>query len=491
VHTFWVAGRQGPRRPQRAAELGHYLGQARERAELTRREVGAYFGVPVRYVELIEEGDFQALPDPVHARGYVRSLAGALGLDEEGITLAFTRLVGRACVMDRSLVCLRDFVRPVRAATAAPGVRIVDAGARSSAAGLSSHFALSGGRGQRGGSSAAAPARALSRSAAFMVTAHLARGGVPGLGALADARTDFPASYQHQQHGRADDGSQRRRRRVRLLQRYLLNPPMKLMAWAGLLPGHVLIETRGRRTGKRRRNVVGMHLEGTTGWVVAEHGRHAGYVRNLAADPDVRVRIGRSWRPARAHVVDDDDPQTRLDTFGRHSHAAAVRRFWSSPRSASILATLAICRRSLSGPDRKLVFPAPACRHGASSPDTGSRLPRAALVPLPGRRAIQPVPLQARQARSREGPLQTVAAVARVDHARLTRRRTSRDARTGLPPSHLESRTACCELWREGKFACIPPLSVTRDDAIVAFRIVGPGAKVEDRLTPFISVHRR
>jgi deazaflavin-dependent oxidoreductase (nitroreductase family) len=119
----------------------------------------------------------------------------------------------------------------------------------------------------------------------------------------------------------------RRRRRIRLLQRYLLNPPVKLLAWVGLLPGHVLLESTGRRTGKKRRNVVGMKLEGDTGWVVAEHGRHAGYVRNLEADPQVRVRIRRRWRPALAEILDDDDPRARLETFGRRSHEAAVRRF--------------------------------------------------------------------------------------------------------------------------------------------------------------------
>ncbi|HEX2192296.1 MAG TPA: nitroreductase/quinone reductase family protein [Acidimicrobiales bacterium] len=124
-----------------------------------------------------------------------------------------------------------------------------------------------------------------------------------------------------------DDQEARRRRRIRLLQRYLLNPPVKLLAWAGLLPDHVLIETRGRRSGKRRRNVVGMHLEGSTGWVVAEQGRHAGYVRNLTADPEVRVRLRRRWRPAQARVVDDDDVEARLDAFRSRSHAAAVRRF--------------------------------------------------------------------------------------------------------------------------------------------------------------------
>jgi F420H(2)-dependent quinone reductase len=107
----------------------------------------------------------------------------------------------------------------------------------------------------------------------------------------------------------------RKRNRVRRLQRYVLNPPIMALAWAGLVPGLVLIETHGRRSGKRRRAVVGLHVEGDVGWIVAEH------------EHDVRVRVGRRWRRARAEIVDDDDPQARLDTFGRRSHAAAVRRF--------------------------------------------------------------------------------------------------------------------------------------------------------------------
>lgn len=118
-----------------------------------------------------------------------------------------------------------------------------------------------------------------------------------------------------------------RRRRVRRMQRWVLNPPMKAATWLGVVPGHVVIETTGRVTGCRRRNVVGMHLDGDTGWVVAEQGRHAGYVRNLEAEPRVRVRVRRRWRSATAVIVDDDDPQARLDAFAMDSHAAAVRRF--------------------------------------------------------------------------------------------------------------------------------------------------------------------
>ena len=114
---------------------------------------------------------------------------------------------------------------------------------------------------------------------------------------------------------------------MRVVQRYLLNPPVMIAVWAGLVPGYVIIETKGRRTGQRRRTVVGMDIEGSTGWVVAEHGRHAGYVRNIEGNPDVRVRLRRGWRPARARLVPDDDPQARLHAFTRPTHAASVRRF--------------------------------------------------------------------------------------------------------------------------------------------------------------------
>ena len=125
----------------------------------------------------------------------------------------------------------------------------------------------------------------------------------------------------------ADDPGAKKRRRIRRVQRYLVNHPAKAAVWCGLVPGFVLVETTGRLSGKRRRNVVGMHVEAGTGWVIAEHGRHAGYVRNLEANPDVRIRMRGRWRDARARIRDDDDPQARLDSFSRRAHEAAVRQF--------------------------------------------------------------------------------------------------------------------------------------------------------------------
>jgi deazaflavin-dependent oxidoreductase (nitroreductase family) len=125
----------------------------------------------------------------------------------------------------------------------------------------------------------------------------------------------------------SDDRDVRKRKRVRFMQRYLLNPPAKAAVWVGLVPGYVLVERRGRKTGKIRRNVVGMKVDGDTGWVVAEHGRHAGYVINLSADPNVRVRLRGKWRKAHAQVVADDDASARLAGFGRRTHEATLRMF--------------------------------------------------------------------------------------------------------------------------------------------------------------------
>jgi deazaflavin-dependent oxidoreductase (nitroreductase family) len=116
----------------------------------------------------------------------------------------------------------------------------------------------------------------------------------------------------------------RRRRTVRL-QRYVLNPPMKAAVWLGLVPGHMIVETTGRVSGKRRRTVVGWRREGDVLWVVAEQGRHAGYVRNLEANPAVRLRINRRWRAATARVDDADDPLARLTHFP-DAHARIVQR---------------------------------------------------------------------------------------------------------------------------------------------------------------------
>ena len=111
-----------------------------------------------------------------------------------------------------------------------------------------------------------------------------------------------------------------KRQVVTTMQKYTINPVARLVA--GTFPGWVLLETTGRRTGKARRTPVGGSREGDTFWVVSEQGAQASYVRNLQANPDVRLRIGRRWRTGKAFALPDDDAQARIRSQSRWNRSA-------------------------------------------------------------------------------------------------------------------------------------------------------------------------
>jgi deazaflavin-dependent oxidoreductase (nitroreductase family) len=103
---------------------------------------------------------------------------------------------------------------------------------------------------------------------------------------------------------------------VHALQRYVLNPPIKLAFRLGFVaPGYALFETIGRRSGRPRRTPVGDGRLGDSFWIVAEHGRRAAYVRNLEDNPRVRVQVRNRGRPVwlsgTAEILPDDDPRER------------------------------------------------------------------------------------------------------------------------------------------------------------------------------------
>lgn len=116
-----------------------------------------------------------------------------------------------------------------------------------------------------------------------------------------------------------------KRRLTTALAKYLFNPLVKAGVSTGLLRGWVILETTGRRSGERRRTPVGNGLDGDALWIVAEHGRRAGYVRNIEADPRVCVNVGGRWRSGTAHLMPGDDPRERQRRIGRRLNAAAVR----------------------------------------------------------------------------------------------------------------------------------------------------------------------
>lgn len=103
---------------------------------------------------------------------------------------------------------------------------------------------------------------------------------------------------------------------VRTIQRWTINPLMRLLLAIGINPlGLAILETRGRTSGKLRRVPVGNGRRGHEFWIIAEHGTRAGYVRNIQHDPRVRVRLRTGlryrWVAGIATVMPDDDPLAR------------------------------------------------------------------------------------------------------------------------------------------------------------------------------------
>jgi len=106
----------------------------------------------------------------------------------------------------------------------------------------------------------------------------------------------------------------------------VVNPIVRAAARAGIpLPLVVILETRGRKSGQPRRVPVGKAITGDTLWIVAEHGRKAAYVKNIEADPHVRVRLGRKWRSGIAQILWDDDWRERQRMLPNKLNSATVR----------------------------------------------------------------------------------------------------------------------------------------------------------------------
>ncbi|MET7477249.1 nitroreductase/quinone reductase family protein [Streptomyces sp. NPDC005648] len=97
-----------------------------------------------------------------------------------------------------------------------------------------------------------------------------------------------------------------------------LNPLMRR------LPLQTVLETTGRTSGLPRRTPVGGRRVGDSFWLVSEFGERSQYVRNIRADPRVRVRLRGRWHTGTAHLLPDDDPVARLRKL-RSLNSVAVR----------------------------------------------------------------------------------------------------------------------------------------------------------------------
>ena len=124
-------------------------------------------------------------------------------------------------------------------------------------------------------------------------------------------------------------GLQRARRRDALVFWKLANPLTRPLA--GFAPWWVILETTGRRSGKVRRTPLAAGpIDGDTAWLIAVHGDHSSFARNLAVNPNVRLKHRGRWRTGTATLLPLDDAIVRR--FNAYARSATLRGVGIDPR---------------------------------------------------------------------------------------------------------------------------------------------------------------
>jgi deazaflavin-dependent oxidoreductase (nitroreductase family) len=90
------------------------------------------------------------------------------------------------------------------------------------------------------------------------------------------------------------------------------------------------LTTTGRVSGEPREIEIWFALRGSTLYLIAGGGERANWVRNLGADPAVRVRVGEETFDARARVVDDagEDAMARPLVHGKYASSPHDMASW-------------------------------------------------------------------------------------------------------------------------------------------------------------------
>jgi deazaflavin-dependent oxidoreductase (nitroreductase family) len=88
--------------------------------------------------------------------------------------------------------------------------------------------------------------------------------------------------------------------------------PLVLRIGAGIAPWWVILETTGRKSGQPRRVPLARGpASADTIWLISVHGRQASFVRNLMANPAVRVKLRGRWLTGHATVEPFDEQRVR------------------------------------------------------------------------------------------------------------------------------------------------------------------------------------
>ena len=132
----------------------------------------------------------------------------------------------------------------------------------------------------------------------------------------------------------------------RQLGRTVMNPVVAVLDRLGIRSSLVVeLETIGRKSGEPRRVPLAGRADDTGVWVISQHGRRAGWAYNIAANPNVRVRVNNQWRSGTATFEPDDDVRARGRQIGgggkimQGAAAATFRAMESDPISVRITYT--------------------------------------------------------------------------------------------------------------------------------------------------------
>jgi deazaflavin-dependent oxidoreductase (nitroreductase family) len=111
-----------------------------------------------------------------------------------------------------------------------------------------------------------------------------------------------------------------------VLQNRVINRGVRLLLSVGMAPPtYALLETTGRRSGLPRQLPVANGMQGRTFWLIAALGDRAQYVRNIKANPRVRVKarparfrdgLRMRWHSGTAHPMPEDDARARHRELG-------------------------------------------------------------------------------------------------------------------------------------------------------------------------------
>ena len=103
------------------------------------------------------------------------------------------------------------------------------------------------------------------------------------------------------------------------IQKRVANPLMRLV------PIQTLLETTGRKSGQPRRTPLGGRRIGDQFWFVSEFGEKSQYVRNIKANPNVRVRL-RAGGTTASRTLSPTTTRANVSARCRNSTASVCAR---------------------------------------------------------------------------------------------------------------------------------------------------------------------